>query len=170
MKKAVSLVTGASSGIGAETAIQLSNVSNHVYIVGRNIKNLEMINDKIINNNCECTIVPLDLTEDSVIGNLANSIAKKENKVDILVSCAGIIEQLSPVDSIDETQFKKIIETNFISNFKLIKSFHYLLKNSNNGRLIVVSSSQSNGNQYCQDLNYQEDIYIYDKNKETNLI
>ena len=148
MNKAVSLVTGASSGIGAETAVQLSKVSSHIYIIGRNIKNLEIVNDKIVNNGCECTIVPLNITEDSVIGNLAKSIAEKDNKVDIVVSCAGIIDHLSPVDSIDEKQFKKIIETNYLSNFRLIKSFHYLLKNSKNGRLVIVSSNQDNGSQY----------------------
>ena len=148
MNKIISLVTGASSGIGAETAIQLSNVSSHIYIIGRNIKNLEIVNDKIVNNNCECTIVPLDLTEDSVLSNLAKSIAEKNNKIDIIVSCAGIIDHLSPVDSINEKQFKKIVETNYLSNFRLIKSFHYLLKNSKNGRLIMVSSDQNNGNQY----------------------
>ena len=148
MKKIVSLVTGASSGIGAETAIQLSNVSNQIYIIGRNIKNLEVVNDKIVKNNCACTIVPLDITEDSVISNLAKSMAKKNNKVDIVVSCAGIIDHLSPVDSIDEERFKKIIETNYLSNFRLIKSFHYLLKNSKNGRLVIVSSNQNDGNQY----------------------
>ena len=148
MNKIVSLVTGASSGIGAETAIQLSNLSSHIYIIGRNIKNLETINDKIVNNGCECTIVPLDITEDSALINLAKSIAKKDNKVDIVVSCAGIIDQLSPVASIDESKLKEIIETNFISNFRLIKSFHYLLKNSKNGRLVIVSSNQNNGIQY----------------------
>ena len=148
MNKAVSLVTGASSGIGAETAIQLSNVSSHIYIVGRNIKNLETVNDKIVKNNCECTIIPLDITENLVLDNLARMIATKNNKVDIVVSCAGIIDHLSPVDSINEEQFKKIIETNFLSNFRIIKSFHYLLKNSENGRLAIVSSNQNYGNQY----------------------
>jgi len=148
LEKAVSLVTGASSGIGAETAIQLSNVSSHIYIIGRNIKNLEIINDKIVNNNCECTIVPLDIRENSVLNNLSKSIAEKSNKVDIVVSCAGIIDHLSPIDSINEERFKEIIETNYLSNFRLIKSFHYLLKNSKNGRLVVISSNQNNGVQY----------------------
>jgi len=79
---------------------------------------------------------------------LAKSIAEKENKLDIVVSCAGIIDHLSPVDSINEENLKKIIETNYLSNFRLIKSFHYLLKNSKNGKLVVISSNQNNGNQY----------------------
>ena len=148
MNEAVSLVTGASSGIGAETAVQLSKVSSHIYIIGRNVKNLESVNDKIVNNKCECTIVPLDITKDSALTNLAKSISGKENKIDNLVSCAGIIDHLSPVDSINEEQFEKIIQTNYLSNFRLIKSFHYLLKNSKNGRLVIVSSSQNNENQY----------------------
>ena len=148
MSKVVSIVTGASSGIGAETAVQLSRVSSHIYIIGRNIKNLEIVNDKIVDNGCECTIVPMNITEDSVLSNLAKSIANKDNKIDIVVSCAGIIDHLSPVDSINEEQFKAIIETNYLSNFRLIKSFHYLLKNSKNGRLVIISSNQDNGNQY----------------------
>ena len=148
MTKSISLITGASSGIGSETAIQLSKVSSHIYIIGRNIKNLEIVNDKIVKNNCECTIVPLDVTKDLVFNNLAKLIVKKNNKIDIIVSCAGIIDHLSPVDSINEEQFKEIVETNFISNFKLIRSFHYLLKNSKNGRLVVVSSNLKTGNQY----------------------
>jgi len=148
LNKSVSLITGASSGIGAETAVQLSRVSSHIYIIGRNIKNLEIISDKIVDNNCECTIVPLDIKEESVLRNLAKSIAKKNSKIDIIVSSAGIIDHLSPVDSINEERFKEIIEINYLSNFRLVKYFHYLLKNSENGRLVIVSSNQDSGNQY----------------------
>ena len=175
MNEAVSLVTGASSGIGAETAVQLSKVSSHIYIIGRNIKNLEVVNDKIINNGCECTIVPLDITDNSVISNLAKSITEKDNKIDIVVSCAGIIDHLSPVDSINEQKFKAIIETNYLSNFRLIKAFHYLLKNSKNGRLVIVSSNRENGNQYWgvyqPTMNALNELLITyaNENKKTNI-
>jgi|TARA_B100001029_G_C15048851_1_gene449186 Dehydrogenases with different specificities (related to short-chain alcohol dehydrogenases) len=148
LSKSISLVTGASSGIGAQTAIELSKVSSHIYIIGRNIKNLEIINDKIISNNCECTIVPLDITEGQALNNLAKTIAEKNDKIDIIVSCAGVIDQLSPVDSINEIEFKNIVETNYIANFILIKSFHYLLKNSKNGRLVILSTNQNDDGQY----------------------
>ena len=51
-KDSIAVVTGASSGIGAEIAIQLSKISDHIYIVGRNIEKLEKTNDNIIKNNC----------------------------------------------------------------------------------------------------------------------
>ena len=104
--------------------------------------------DKIISNNCECTIVPMDIKEDQALNNLAKTIAEKNNKIDIIVSCAGVIDQLSPVDSINEIEFKNIVETNYIANFILIKSFHYLLKNSKNGRLVILSTNQNDDGQY----------------------
>ncbi len=142
MNEIICLVTGASSGIGAKTAIELSKMSTHIYILGRNIEKLEIVNDQIVQNECKCTIIPLDITESNALENLAKSIAKKESKIDILISCAGIIGQLSTVESINESKFKEVIELNYLSNFKLIKSFHYLLKNSDYGRLIVVSSNE----------------------------
>jgi len=139
LNKQICLITGASSGIGAKTASLLSNESEHIYIVGRNIESLEITHDTIVKNNCNCTIVPLDITKDGVLNELAKNIYKKDGRIDILVSSAGIIEHLSPIDSIDESLFKKIVELNFISNFKLIKSFHYLLKQSEDARVLVVS-------------------------------
>ena len=61
MKSIKCLITGASTGIGRSTAIQLSKISEHIYIVARNVTELEVVHDNIIENDCKCTIVPLDL-------------------------------------------------------------------------------------------------------------
>ena len=70
MKKLNCLVTGASSGIGKEISIELSTYAKHIYICSRNVQKLEIVHDKIIENNCECTIVPLNLCDENVIENL----------------------------------------------------------------------------------------------------
>ena len=62
LNKTVCLVTGASSGIGKQTAIKISNIVDHVYILSRDVTKLEGVNDQIINNGSDCTIVPKDLT------------------------------------------------------------------------------------------------------------
>ncbi len=143
------LVTGASSGIGKSIAIELSKKASHIYIVARNIKELEYVHDQIVKNSCGCTIVPLDLIEKNGIENLAKQIFIKDKFIDVLISSAGIIENLSPVESIDLNKLKNILELNYISNFRLIKSFHPLLKSSKSGRLGVISSvSDKNKNQY----------------------
>ena len=75
MKKLNCLVTGASSGIGKEISIELSTHAKHIYICSRNVQKLEIVHDKIIENNCECTIVPLNLCEENVIENLAKPVS-----------------------------------------------------------------------------------------------
>ena len=65
MKELNCLVTGASSGIGKQISIELSKHAKHIYICSQNIKNLEEVHDKIIQNECGCTIVPINLSDDN---------------------------------------------------------------------------------------------------------
>ena len=148
MKKLNCLVTGASSGIGKEISIELSTYAKHIYICSRNVQKLEIVHDKIIENNCECTIVPLNLCDENVIENLAKQIQVKDTSLDILVLSAGIINELSPVESIDLENFKNIINLNFLSNFRMVKSFHSLLKSSNNAYIAAVSSLKNPSKEY----------------------
>lgn len=142
------LVTGASSGIGKEISIELSKIAKHIYIVSRNISKLEKVHDKIVENKCECTIVPLDLLDNNSIEDLALKIFKKDSFLDVLILSAGIISNLSPVDSIDVEKLINIVNVNFVSNFKMIKNFHPLLKNSNNSNVAVVSSLRDSSKMY----------------------
>jgi len=134
------LITGASSGIGAGIAQELSKSVKHIYILSRNTSKLEEINDKIISNGCECTIVPIDLCKPNVIENLSEEIFKKDKFLDIVISSAGQITKLSPVESIDLNELKNIVELNYISNFRIMKHFHPLLKNSKQSNLAIISS------------------------------
>ena len=134
------LITGASSGIGASIAQELSKSVKHIYILSRNTSKLEEINDKIISNGCECTIVPIDLCEPNVIEKLSEEIFKKDKFLDIIISSAGQISKLSPVESIDLNKLKDIIELNYISNFRIMKHFHPLLKNSKKSNFAIISS------------------------------
>ena len=134
------LITGASSGIGASIAQELSKSVKHIYILSRNTSKLEEINDKIISNGCGCTIVPINLCEPNVIENLSQEIFKKDKFLDIIVSSAGQITKLSPVESIDLNEFNETIKLNYISNFRIMKHFHPLLKNSKKSNFIIISS------------------------------
>ena len=176
MKKLNCLVTGASSGIGKEISIELSTYAKHIYICSRNVQKLEIVHDKIIENNCECTIVPLNLCDENVIENLAKQIQVKDISLDILVLSAGIINELSPVESIDLENFKNIISLNLLSNFRMVKSFHSLLKSSNNAYIAAVSSLKDPSKEYYWGI-YQpimtalnELLLTYSKeNKDTNI-
>lgn len=143
MKDLNCLVTGASAGIGKHISIELSKFAGHIYITARNLKKLENVYDKIIQNNCNCTIVPLDLCENSSIENLSLEVFKKDKSLDILISSAGGIFSLSPIDSINLTEFKNILDLNYLANFRLMKNFHPLLKNSKNSHFATISSVNS---------------------------
>ena len=116
----VGIITGASSGIGYSLALKLSEQFDHLYITSRRISGLEKLNDEIIKNNCECTIVPLDLKKIDLLDELASQIYSKEKKLDLLLSAAGINYNLSPVNSIKEDEFRESFEINLLSNLKLL--------------------------------------------------
>ena len=143
LNKTVCLVTGASSGIGKQTAIKISNIVDHVYILSRDVSKLEIVNDHIINSGTDCTIVPMDLTKKNNIKELAKNIYEKENKIDIVISSAGRINQLSPIGSQNEDEVIKIFELNYLANLSLMKEFLPLLKLSRKGKFILISSVYS---------------------------
>ncbi len=141
-------VTGASNGIGKEIAIELSNYAKHIYICSRNVKRLEEVHDQIIKRACECTIVPLNLKERNGIENLANQILIKDNSLDILILSAGTINTLSPVESIELDKLNDVLTLNYVSNFRMIKNFHKLLKNSSNSHIGAISSLKNKSKEY----------------------
>ena len=143
LNKTICLVTGASSGIGKYAAIKVSNIADHVYILSRDVSKLEIVNDHIINNGSDCTIVPMDLTKKNNIKELAKNIYEKESKIDIVISSAGRINQLSPIGSQNEDEVIKTFELNYLANLSLMKEFLPLLKLSSKGKFILISSMYS---------------------------
>ena len=140
--KYVCLVSGASSGIGKDIAIELSNHSKHIYIVARNVDRLEKVHDIIVNNNCNCTIVPLDICKVGSVENLAKEVFNKDGLLDVMILSAGIIRQLAPIESIKADDFYDIYNLNYFANFRFIKYFHSLLKCSTDANLCVISQKK----------------------------
>ena len=148
-KNKICVVTGASSNIGKNVAIKLSKIASHIYIIGRNVRSLEETSDLITSNNCGTTIVPLDLTQFHLIDELGHNIYKRHGKIDVFISCAGTIKNLSPVTSIKPKDFEDIINLNLISNYRLLRSFHPLFIAADKARILIISKNISGmGNQY----------------------
>ena len=140
-KNKICVVTGASSNIGRGVAIELSKTAQHIYLIGRNVNALEETSDLISINSCEATIVPLDLTKFDLIDELGHSIYKKHQRIDVFVSCAGMIRNLSPVTSIKPKDFMEIINLKLISNYRLLRSFHPLFLASSKPRALIISKN-----------------------------
>ena len=129
MKNKVALVTGASRGLGRSIAKSLALGGAELILVGRTISALEELDDEIKSIGSKSTIVPMDLEDNENIDILGGEINKKWGKLDILVSNAGIVGEITPISHLDPKIWNKVINLNLNVNFRLIRSFEPLLKN-----------------------------------------
>jgi NAD(P)-dependent dehydrogenase (short-subunit alcohol dehydrogenase family) len=137
----IALVTGASRGIGAATAMALAKAGAHVVITGRDAKALEAIEEAIFEASGSATIAPADLAEGDSIARLAEAIAQRWGKLDVMVHAAAVLPALSGVRDIDQTQFSKALTVNVLATQALIARFDALFKASSDPRLVYLTTS-----------------------------
>jgi len=137
----VALVTGASRGIGAATAIALAEAGAHVILTARKVKALEGVEDQIHAAGGSATIAPLDLTEADGVSRLASAVGERWGKLDILVLSAAFLPPLTSVTQIEGPSFTKALMTNVIATQALLAAFDPLVKRSDHGRIIGLTSS-----------------------------
>lgn len=137
----LALVTGASKGIGAATAIALAKQGAHVIITARNSEGLEKVEEQLHEAGGSATIAPLDLTDGDSIGRLATAIRERWEALDILVLNAAMLGSLGPVAGIDGKEFNSVLTLNLVAQQALIAAFDPMLKNSENARLLAITSS-----------------------------
>ena len=136
----IALVTGSSRGIGAATAKALAAAGAHVVLTARTARDLETIEEEIHQAGGTATIAPMDLTESDSIARLANAVSERWGKLDILVINAAILPQLTPVAQIEQQFFNRALTLNVLATQALLANFDPLLKRSDTGRVIGVTS------------------------------
>ena len=140
LKDKIALVTGASRGIGYHLAKQLAAEGAHVVAVARTVGGLEELDDVIRRQGGSATLVPLDLTDMGGIDRLGAAIHQRWGKLDVLVANAGVLGVLSPIGHIEAKVFDKTMTLNVTATWRLIRSVDPLLRKSDAGRAIVMSS------------------------------
>jgi NAD(P)-dependent dehydrogenase (short-subunit alcohol dehydrogenase family) len=141
----VALITGASRGIGAAVAKRFAAEGAHVILVARTVGGLEEVDDAIRAEGGEATLVPHDLTLMEAIDELGAKVAERFGRLDILVGNAATLGVLSPVGHIDPEVWDQAIALNLTANWRLIRSFDPLLRESEAGRAIFVTSGVAAG-------------------------
>jgi NAD(P)-dependent dehydrogenase (short-subunit alcohol dehydrogenase family) len=135
----VALITGASRGIGAAVARRFAAEGAHVVLVARTVGGLEEVDDQVRAVGGSATLVPLDLTEFDKIDQMGAGLYERFGRLDILVGNAGHLGSLGPMSHQDPNVFKRVIETNLIANWRLIRSMEPLLKLAPAGRALFTS-------------------------------
>ena len=136
----IALVTGASRGIGRAVALELAKAGAHVIALARTQGALEELDDEIRGFGGEATLVPCDLVDHDALDRLGAAIHERWGKLDILVGNAGLLGVLSPLGHIDPKEWDKVFSVNVTANWRLIRSLDLLLKKSDAGRVVFLSS------------------------------
>jgi NAD(P)-dependent dehydrogenase (short-subunit alcohol dehydrogenase family) len=136
----IALVTGASRGIGASVAKRYAAEGAHVILVARTVGGLEEVDDEIKAAGGSATLVPLDLRELDRIDPLGPALYERFNKLDIFVANAGLLGTLGPLAHHDAKLWNEVMTVNVTANWRLIRTLEPLLRRSEAGRAIFVTS------------------------------
>lgn len=136
----IALVTGASRGIGYVTALKLAEAGAHVVAVARTVGGLEELDDAIRQRGGSATLVPVDVRDYDGIGKLAAALHERYGRLDVLIGNAGIGGPSSPLGHVEPKAWDDIMAVNVTANWNLIRHFEPLLRASDAGRAVFITS------------------------------
>jgi NAD(P)-dependent dehydrogenase (short-subunit alcohol dehydrogenase family) len=136
----VALITGASRGIGRAAAKALAQAGAHVILVARTVGGLEEVDDEIQRAGGTATLVPLDLKDFPALDRLGASIFERWGRLDAFLGNAGTLGALTPLTHLEPKVFQELIDINVTANWRLIRSLDPLLRQSDAGRALFLTS------------------------------
>jgi NAD(P)-dependent dehydrogenase (short-subunit alcohol dehydrogenase family) len=136
----IALVTGASRGIGYATAIALAKSGANVIAVARTANGLEELARSVRGGGADLTAIPLDITDYQSIYGLAATIKQRYQRLDILIGNAGLAAAPAPLREIELKLWDQIVAVNLTANLHLIRAMDPLLKMSEAGRAVFITS------------------------------
>ena len=140
----VTLVTGASRGIGYAASLALADAGSHVIAVARTQGGLEGLDDAITAKGGECTLVPMDIKNHDGIDQLGRIIHERWGRLDGLFATAGILGEITLAAHTTPKSWGDVIATNLTANVRLIRSLDTLLRASESGRALFQTSGVAN--------------------------
>ena len=140
MSGRVALITGASRGIGRAVATRFAAEGAHVILIARTVGGLEEVDDDIKAAGGAATLVPCDLTEFEAIDTLGPALLERFEKLDVFVGNAGALGEMTPLSHYDAKAWHEVFDVNVHANWHLIRTLEPLLRCSEAGRAILVTS------------------------------
>ena len=139
LKGRVVVVSGASSGLGAQMAEGFAKQGADLVITARRIERLEQLAEKIRKLGVRCLPIKCDVTNVEDVNNAAKIAEKEYGKIDVLVNCAGSAKNNGVLNMTDE-EWQFTIDTDLSSVFYVTRAFANIMKKNNYGRIINIAS------------------------------
>jgi NAD(P)-dependent dehydrogenase (short-subunit alcohol dehydrogenase family) len=136
----LALVTGASRGLGRAIALKFAEEGADLVLVARTVGALEELDDQIKALGRNATLVPLDITDYDALDRMGQALYDRFKKLDVLVGNAAMLGILSPLAHVDPKIWKSTLDLNLTANWRLLRSMDPLLRSSDSGRAIFVTS------------------------------
>ena len=138
-KNKVVLITGASSGIGKQTAIEFAKLGSNIILVARRKNKLEQVENELKQFNVNTLVCACDVSKKDQVEELSKIVLQKFDSIDILVNNAGFAIYGSVSDlSINEIESQ--METNYFGMIYCVKNFLPLMLKKKSGHIVNVAS------------------------------
>ena len=139
--KRITLVTGANKGIGLQVARELALLGHTVLIGARSKAVGTEVEAKLTEEGLRAVFVPIDVTDHHTIEAAAGLIEKRFGRLDVLVNNAGVaLDAGAPPSQASLEVIRKTFETNVFGAFAVLQAMLPLLRQSEAGRVVNVSS------------------------------
>lgn len=136
----VTLVTGASSGIGRAVAVQAATAGDHVVIAARAQAPLEEVADECRSAGAASVLVmPLDVGDDDAVAAGVRRVLERHDRIDGVVNAAGVVAY-GRAEQIPEPVFTGVLRTNLIGSANLARHVIPVFRQQGHGRLVLVGS------------------------------
>ena len=135
----VAVVTGASSGIGFETALALAKEGYYTYATMRDTKKSDKIKELVQKDNLKIDVLELDVDDEGSVKTAMKKILDEKQRVDVIVNNAGW-GLWGCVEDVSVDEFKAQFETNFFSIIRLIQEVGPTMRKQGSGKIVNISS------------------------------
>src|SRR5690625_188546 len=138
--KRVTIVTGASRGLGRAAAYELAGAGYAVALAARSVEECEEAAREIREQGGDAMAVKLDVADRKSVRNAVESVLAKWGRIDVLVNNAGVVEPIGMLGELDEEAWAQNIGINLLGPFNALQAVLPAMKRNGGGTIINVSS------------------------------
>lgn len=138
-KNKVTMVTGATTGIGEAIAYRLAEMGLSVVLVGRRAAQLEAVAENVRARGVEAIPIRCDIGDPAAIATLFDQVRERVGRLDVLINNAGVGYQ-SPIGAFDTAELKQVLDINVLGTAVCIREALSFFQNRPDTAIVTISS------------------------------